>query len=304
MAVAQKLSGYRDLDLVSRATECLKSNPQTAQRHLETIKECVPMLIAQLKEYEKARSKQRDQLLEEEKSVLRQIGAKEQEMNSLRTEIRSIEGSRARYEALLEDARSDLRRAEDKKRSAESKKDAAIGGAIGGGVGAVILGVLFPPSLAITVPAVATSVTIAITEADKEIDRSRSKISDAESSIRDENSKISAANSKIAKLNADISSLASRRNVLHEKVTKMRKTIVFLQKATTFLGELSVAVKGGGNETEVLHAIVDEANKQEEYEILRDDGCTVIVDSFAAAWKEVEKQLSTGETIGFLSIEY
>ena len=47
---------------------------------------------------------------------------------------------------------------------------------------------------------------------------------------------------------------------------------------------------------------MDEANKHEEYEILRDDGCTVIVNSFAAAWKEVEKQLSTKQTIGFLSI--
>ena len=299
MAVAQKLSGYRDLDLVSRATEYLKSNPQTAQRHLERIKECVPVLIAQLKEYEKARSKQRDELLEEEKNVLQQIGAKEQEMNCLWTEIRSTEGRRARYEALLEDARSDLRRAEDKKRNVESKKDAAIGR--GGGVGAVILGVLFPPSLAVTVPA-ATSFAIAITEADKAIDRSRSNIFAAESSIREENSKISSANSNIAQLNGDIMSLSSRRNLLHEKVTKMRKTTVFLQKATTFLGQLAAAVKGGGNETEVLHTIVDEANKHEEYEISRDDGCTVIVNSFAAAWKEVEKQLSTKQTIGFLSI--
>ena len=299
MAVAQKLSGYRDLDLVSRATEYLKSNPQTAQRHLERIKECVPVLIAQLKEYEKARSKQRDELLEEEKNVLQQIGAKEQEMNCLWTEIRSTEGRRARYEALLEDARSDLRRAEDKKRNVESKKDAAIGR--GGGVGAVILGVLFPPSLAVTVPA-ATSFAIAITEADKAIDRSRSNIFAAESSIREENSKISSANSNIAQLNGDIMSLSSRRNLLHEKVTKMRKTTVFLQKATTFLGQLAAAVKGGGNETEFLHTIVDEANKHEEYEILRDDGCTVIVNSFAAAWKEVEKQLSTKQTIGFLSI--
>ncbi len=57
---------------------------------------------------------------------------------------------------------SSLREAEDKKRQAQSKKDDAIVGTVAGGVGAVVLGIFFPPSLAVTISlsAVATAGTI------------------------------------------------------------------------------------------------------------------------------------------------
>ena len=71
---------------------------------------------------------------------------------------------------------SDLSRAESEKRRAEKETDNAVAGTVAGGVGAVVLGILFPPSLAVTVPAVAAGGTISISNANNEIDRCRSRI--------------------------------------------------------------------------------------------------------------------------------
>lgn len=303
MAVAQKLSNYHGLDLISLATEYLQSDPKTALHHLKKIEESVPVLLTQLKEYEKAREEQRDKLLEEEIKVTKQIGAKENELDRFRARIIEIKARKVNYECKLENAKRDLSYAQDKKKKAEKGKDAAIGGAIGGGVAAAVLGIIFPPSLAVTVPAVAASVSVAIVEAENEISRSNANISEAKRNIREENNRISEANVTISRVNAEISDLSSLRDDLHKRRGEMLRNIAFLQKAATFLGELTIAVKGGENRTKVLHTIVKEVNKHEKYEILKSNGCIVAANSFAAAWKEVEEQVSAGEHMSILSID-
>ena len=69
------------------------------------------------------------------------------------------------------------------------------------------------------------------------------------------------------------------------------------------MGKLVVVVRCSKKVTNLLHSIVAEANKEEEYEILRPDGRKVIVKSFAEAWKEVKHKISDGENIGYLSIK-
>ena len=291
------------LDLISRVSACIKSDPREAQRYLNEIREHVPILLEKLKQQEIESIEGRDELEREEASLMRKIGEKEREKENLRSEIREIERNKARYEAGLDDAKSDLASAKSKKSKAESDKGAAIGGAVGGGVGAVVLGILFPPSLAVTVPAVATSVTIAIKEAEKAIDRAKERISDAQSDISRENRRISAANEKINNIQREISTLIEGRDDLHNQVGKMRKKVVFLQQAVTFFGKLQVSVRSGGSETQLLHDIVDMANKEEEYEVLGSDGCISVVHSFGAAWKKVEEQVMKGTKSGFMGIE-
>ena len=297
------LTGTNGLDIVSQTKLYLNSDPQSAERYLETIKDSIPLLLTKLKEYEKERESERNALIEEEKHLMRQKGDKERELSDLRDKIRSYEAERARYNALLEDARSDLSRANDQKRSAMEDTDAAIGGTVGGGIGAALLGILFPPSLILTVPAVATAGTISIKSADEEVGRCNDKISSAEKNIANENRRISETNRRISSIEGDVYALKIKANTLHGEIGEKREAIVFFQKATTFMGKLIVAVNGGKNDTDLLHTILSEANKEEEYEILRDDGCKVIVNSFADAWKEVERKVTAGEKFGFLSIK-
>ena len=301
MAVYMPTAGF---DLISRATACVKSDPQTAQHHLDAIKKGVPILLEKLKLQEQQLEDERDEIEREEASLMRMIGNKEREMNKLRSDKKAIETNKARYEAALDDAGRDLRSAQSKKRKAESDKSSATAGAVGGGVGAAFLGILFPPSLLVTVPTVVTASVNAIKEADKEISRANDRTSDARSDIRRENRRISEANQEIYDIEEQISTMSDRRDDLHDEVGKKRKTIVFLQRAVTFFGKLQVAVKSGGSETQMLYEIVDIANKEEQYEIMGSDGYITVVDSFGAAWKKIEEQVLKGKKAGFMSISY
>ena len=63
------------------------------------------------------------------------------------------------------------------------------------------------------------------------------------------------------------------------------------------MNNLAVAVKRG-DEAELLCRILAESNVREEYVLQEDeDGCTVVVQSFAAAWNMVETKLMNGELI-------
>ena len=63
------------------------------------------------------------------------------------------------------------------------------------------------------------------------------------------------------------------------------------------MNKLAVAVKRG-DEAELLCKMVAEINVREEYVLQEDeDGCTVAVQSFAAAWNMVETKLMNDELV-------
>ena len=69
---------------------------------------------------------------------------------------------------------------------------------------------------------------------------------------------------------------------------------------------MAVAVKRG-DEAELLCKMAAEINVREEYVLQEDeDGCTVAVQSFAAAWNMVETKLMNGELVFviIMSIRY
>ena len=81
----------------------------------------------------------------------------------------------------------------------------------------------------------------------------------------------------------------------------LRKTIVFLQQAVTYFGQ---PVEGGRQRTDLLYKILDKANSRKQYKILDSRGTTTVVNSFAEAWKQVEKSIMSGEQRGYLRIDF
>ena len=305
-------------ELVTRASQCLiNSDPRAAQGHLDAIKETLPILLQELKRREKELNHRQEELMREEASVIRQINSKEIEKNAQRKKIETIEENKARNEALLDDARSDLREEESKKNKAESDRNQAVGVAVGGGigtaavgVGAVVLGVLFPPTLLGTVPAIAVTTTItaacandAVTSNEK-IRNCSEKISQAEQDIERQERQIRTANDRIGDIERDISALTYRQQSLYAELGQMRNTITFLQQAITYFGQLKVAVEGGQQRTSLLRRMVDQINEKQKYTILDSRGGTTVLNSFSEAWNRVENEVIKGDKAGYLRIDF
>ena len=282
----------RIFSLVVLASQSLQTNPQEAQQHLEKLKDTIPKTIDSLEKNKRELDEKQKELENEGESIQRDIGSLQQAQNSLRSNVNSLNASKAGLQSSLDSANSDLSRAESDKRRAESKKDDAVAGTVAGGVGAAVLGILFPPSLAVTVPAVAAGGTISISNANNEIDRCRSGISSIRGSIAEKERQISAANSEIATNQSSIAELDHRKQQLHVELGKVKKSSVFMQKAESYFGQLKVAVEGGQNLTERLHKFVETANQEEQYTILDSEGVKIVARSFAEAWEEVDKILT------------
>ena len=104
-------------------------------------------------------------------------------------------------------------------------------------------------------------------------------------------------NRRIRLIELENYSHSTRIDAHHTESTKMQSTIQFLQKAATFMNMLAVAVKSS-DEAELLCRMLAESNVREEYVLQEDeDGCTVAVQSFAAAWNMVETKLMNGELV-------
>ena len=304
MSLQAKL-GSQCLSLVSQASDCLKTNPQATQQHLQMVRETVPTFLEELKKRERNLEKKRDDIQREETALHRQIGEKEDSKRRLEREIGEIRAMKARNEASLEDAKRDLREAENQRRDAQNKKDNAIAGTVGGGIGAVVLGIFFPPSLAVTVPAVAAAGTISISEADRKVDSCKERISGIRQSLEKEERQIRIAEDNITNIDRDISALNSKLTAVYEERGQLRN---MMQKAVTYFGELQAAVEVASRHTDLFYKLIVElANKKEEY-VIPDSkgGITVAGSQFANAWEKVEEKVMSGDAAGYmyLGIEF
>ena len=303
MAVTVR-TGRQCLELVNQVSTCYQRDPQTAQHNLEIVKQSTPVFLEELKKREKQREEKRDELQREEASLEFTINSKEAEAKKLRRQLQDLEATKARNVDQLEDRKRDLRNAEERKRKASSKKDGAIAGTVVGGVGAVVLGIFFPPTLAVTVPTVAAAGTISITEACKAVDECRDRIRYVEGLIADNESDIRSANKKIYSTQDEVSSLKSKLRELYSNRGRLRKTISFMQQAVTYFGMLQIAVEGGQQKTDALHRLIKQINMFQEYEILTSSGVTIVAKSFTEAWRQVEDTIMSGNDDGFLNITF
>ena len=303
MAVSVIGDEHRMFPLVAQASHFLQTNLQEAQQSLVKLKNTIPTIIDSLEKIKRKLEEKQRELENEGESIQRNIGSLHQAQNSLKRTVNSLNVSKADLQSSLDSANSDLSRAESDKRRAESKKDDAVAGTVAGGVGAVVLGIFFPPSLAVTVPAVAAGGTISIVSANEAVVRCRSRISSIRGSIAETVRQISVANSEIAANQSHIAEHDRRQQQLHVELGKAKNSSVFMQKAESYFGELKVTVEGGQNPTNLLHRFVDKANQEEQYTILNSKGVKIVARSFATAWEEVDKVMSN-DPEGFMKITF
>ena len=290
--------------LVAETSSSLETNPQLAQKHLKALQEKVPQVNLALK-------KNRNELETQQNDLENQFGSISREIDSLLRSQTELERNKDRlnversgYQSSLSSAEGDLDRAKSAKRRAEKEKDNAIAGTVAGGVGAAVLGILFPPSLIVTAPAVAVGGTSAISDANKEIDRCSGNISSIRRQINEVEQQISEVNSRISTIQQQVSEQKQKQQILHNKRGEVQNKSAFMLQAINYFDELQVAVQAGGGRINLLQKIVTKANQEERYTILTSNGTRVMADSFAKAWEEVEDKVVSGDNAGFMGITF
>ena len=290
------VTGCKSLGLVVQVSETFRrGDVEEAQKQLESLTGTARRLIEETAEKVHI-LKVRDEAQKEEEKVLhRKIGDAESSLHQQRASVRSLEAEKARMNAVLSDHKEELQRAENRKCDAQRSKEKSTRGSIIGGVAAGVLGVLFPPSLAVTVPTVAAIGSTAIAEAQARIDCQQRVISETQDAISNKNREIERQNSQIREIECNISALESQKHSLEQERGQLRQTIVFLQQAITFFEELKAATEGGKDRTELLHRIAEKLTARGTYAITSSKGCQKLCHSFMEAWGNVEEKMNAGE---------
>ena len=262
------------------------------------------MTINSLEKTEDKLMENQQQLEAEGGTIQSNINSLQQAQNSLRSTIDSLNASKYSLQSSLDSANSALSRAESDKRRAEREKENAVAGTVAGGVGAVVLGVLFPPSLLVTVPTVAAGGSISISNANKEIDSCRDRISSIRGSIAEKERQISSANNDIATNQRRIAEYEQSKQQLHVKLGEAKNGSMFMQKAASYFVKLKIAVESGQDATADLLDDFEVAVRQEEkYVLLNSEGMKIEAQSFAEAWELAEKIVADDHE-GFMKITF
>ena len=292
MAVA----GRESLGLVVQVSKTFKSGDvKEAQKQLESLTGTARRLIEETKKKVDFLKVRDEELKEEEKTLHRKIGSAEDSLRQQRASVNRLEAEKAGMNAVLEDYKQELQRAESRKRDAQRSKEKSTTGTVAGGVAAGVLGVFFPPSLLVTAPAVAAIGGTAIADAQKKIDQQQRAISEKQNAISNKNSEIQRQNSQIRDIERNISALESQKRSLEQERGQLRQTIAFLQQAITYFEELKVATEGGKERAELLHRIAEKLTARETYSITSSKGCQKMCHSFMEAWGNVEEKLNAGD---------
>ena len=279
---------------------CLKTNLPDSNELLLGIKETTAKIVALLNKEKSVQC----ELESKGEAVQRNINSLQQAQKSLRSTIDSLNASKYSLQRSLDSANSALSSAESDKRRAEREKENAVAGTVAGGVGAVVLGIFFPPSLAVTVPAVAAGGSISISNANKEIDSCRDKISSIRGSIAEKERQISSANNDIATNQRRIAEYEQSKQQLLQKLGEVKKGSVFMRKAADYFEEMQVAIEGEQNSKDMLLNLFNRANQEEQYIMLNSEGVKIVAQSFAAAWEEVEDLIISKDQEEFMKITF
>ena len=290
------VTGRESLGLVVQVSETFRRGDlKVAQKQLESLTSTARRLIEETNKKVCFLKVRDEELKEEEKVLHRKIGSTESSLRQQKATVNSLEAEKSEVNAVLEDHKQELRRAESRKHDAERKKEESTTGTVVGSAAADLLGIFFPPSLAVTVPVVAAIGGTAIAEAQKSIDRQQKAISEIQDSISNKNREIERQNSQIREIARNISALESQKGSLEQERGQLRQTIVFLQQAITYFEELKVATEGGKQRTELLHRIAEKLTARETYSITSSKGAQKVCHSFMEAWENVEEKLNVGE---------
>ena len=297
--------GTNILQLVTQVTDDLKRGDcvaRTTDQQLVAIRKGGNTVIKQCQEMEGRLTSIEEEKKKEEETLQRQIGSTEASMQKVKATVRHLEEKRSRDKAVLQDHERDLNNAKNRLDEARKSKDRAVSGTVAAGVGTVILGAIFPPSLAVTVPATAAVGTTAILNAQSDIDRINGNIGRIRSDISSTEREISSRNGEIRQHEADISRLRSSCCELERKRGSLRKNISFVLQAKIYFTELINATEMGGQRTTLLQSIIAKFHARQDISISTSRGVHTVAKSFYEAWKSFEEQVLSGEE--YLSIQF
>ena len=288
---------------VTHVSNYLKAcNSRAAQRHLDIIKHDTPFILALLKKRECQLEAKRDELRLMEDGLHKTIGVEEETRIRMKRKLNALLDKRTRDRAALDLARHEWETTHVRKIVNQATRNVAIGGTVGAGVATVVFGIIFPPSLIVTIPATAVMGTAAIATG-VAAELCKEKISDIERVLVVIERQIRTTATCIYNTEKTISELNHKLDALYKERGEIRHTTVFLQKSVSYFADLQVVVEGGCFRTNQLRKIVEKANREEQYAILNSRGGTTVVNSFAKAWKLVEDKYLTGDQAGYFRIK-
>ena len=289
---------------ITQVSNYLKTcrDSHAAHRHLAVIRHDTPLILDVLKKREFLLEAKRDDLRRVEDGLHRTIGIKEETKARMKRTQDALLAKRTRDRAALESAQLELRTMHVRKVTNQVTRNVAIGSTVSTGVATVVLGIIFPPTLIVTIPVTAVMGTTAVA-AGVAVELYKERISNIEEVLVALEVQIRIAAFRIQNIENTISDLNRKLNTLYKERGELRDTIVFIQKSVSYFAELQVVVKGGHLQTNRLHEMVARANKEEQYAILNSRGGTTIVNSFAKAWKLVEDKFLSGSEAGYLRIK-
>ena len=228
----------------------------------------------------------------------------QQKLNRLGSELNMLNARKNELKKSLDSEKKILKTAEEEKSFAERQKIVAVAGTAFGGFGVALLGVVFPPSLFVTVPAITVAGVTSIAIASEKIEQCEAKISKIEGAIQEKKQEIRTTNNDITNTRSRITELKNKQQQQHFKLEKVKNSRKFMQRAVNYFKELQDIVKGGQNTTNQLLSFVAKINREERYRIVlsSDEDVTIVASSFAEAWKVVEDKIMSGDQEDFMKI--
>ena len=295
--------GTNILELVTQVTNDLNRGTCVARitdQQLVAIRNGSNTVIKQCQEMEGRLASIEKENMNEEERLQRQIGAIERSVYEKRAKVRNLELMRSRDEAVLQAHERDLTRARNQLDEARKRKKEAVSDTVAAGVTTAILGVIFPPSLLVSIP-VTAAFADDIKTAENDIDRIYGNIGRIRSDISSTEREIRSRNDGIRQHEVDISRLRSSCCELEKKRGYLRENISFVLQAKTYFTELMDATQVGGQRTKLLQTIIAKFHAREKFSF-GSRGVHTTANSFYKAWKSFEDQVLSGEE--YLSVRF
>ena len=290
------------LDLVSATVEDIDTgNHSAAQKKLVAIKKGSRSVIKQC-EYRRQRLSELENTKKREEEELQdEIGQLESSIQETEKSLARLKARKCRMQEELAEENRNLVEAQKKHAEAQESLESRETGATAGTWATVALGVVMPLTLAATVPTLMYLKGL-VKDAKNNVDSAELKVQDTKASISSLKHNISSQKDSIYKHRQSMSKLDSDHQVVIRQRGDLRRTIVFIQRATTFFNLLIVATEAGGQRTNLLHSIVSKLREKQEFFINSSRGVQRVAQTFRDAWNEVEQLADSGEE--FLSIKF
>ena len=289
--------------IVAQVSDHFRTNPQEAQIRLAKVEKTVPEIDAVWNETTKLQGETVQRELENEVETTKgHLDSLQKELNKLCSSVSELYEIKAEFEKKLSFAKIDKQKEEHKKREAEKDKDVAVLGTLAVSAGAAVIGVLFPPSLFLTVPAVAAG-TALISDASSKIDSCKKNIADLEHAIAQKEEEIQTANNDIINIQITIGDLETKQLQLDDKLKKMKNSHIFMQRAVNYFKELRGILQEERDPSSMLHSFVGKTTRPEQY-VLISEGIEILAGSFAEAWENLEDKIMSSDCESFKKITF